>query len=80
VVPFDDVTVFVPNTFTPNFDGINDYLFVYGSDIERINYLRIFDRWGNEVWFGENLPAGMENTGWNSDRYFFAHRIDEKPG
>ena len=65
VVPFDDVTVFVPNTFTPNFDGINDYLFVYGSDIERINYLRIFDRWGNEVWFGENLPAGMENTGWN---------------
>ena len=57
VVPFDDVTVFVPNTFTPNFDGINDYLFVYGSDIERINYLRIFDRWGNEVWFGENLPG-----------------------
>jgi gliding motility-associated-like protein len=63
--PFDDITVFVPNTFTPNGDGINDYLFVYGSDIASISSLQIYDRWGNRVWFGQNLTPGMENQGWD---------------
>lgn len=65
VLPFDDITVFVPNAFTPNGDGANDYLFVYGSDITMINSLRVYDRWGSVIWQGENLPAGMETNGWD---------------
>lgn len=40
--------VFVPNIFTPNDDGINDWLEVYGSDI-RVLQFTVFDRWGGVV-------------------------------
>ena len=65
VLPFDDITVFVPNAFTPNGDGVNDYLFIYGSDIAMISSLRVYDRWGSLIWQGANLPAGMETNGWD---------------
>ena len=45
VIPFDDVTVFVPNTFTPNGDHINDYLMPYGSDVAGIISFTVYDRW-----------------------------------
>jgi gliding motility-associated-like protein len=40
--------LWVPNSFTPNNDGINDYFRAYGLNIEGY-YLRIFDRWGNKI-------------------------------
>jgi gliding motility-associated-like protein len=42
--------VFVPNTFTPNGDGHNELFYVNGNDIATDEFeLRIFDRWGGEV-------------------------------
>jgi len=40
--------IWVPNTITPNNDGINDYFQAYGVNIEGF-HLQIFDRWGNLV-------------------------------
>lgn len=41
-------TFFVPNSFTPNGDGVNDFFFGSGMGIK--NYqLWIFDRWGNQI-------------------------------
>jgi gliding motility-associated-like protein len=54
----DDVTIFVrlrrrvfiPNAFTPNGDGRNDYFNVYGGvEVSSIKSLKVFDRWGNMV-------------------------------
>ena len=58
--------VYIPNIFTPNFDGINDYFTLYGGPAGRyIKTLNIFDRWGGHVYRGENLPLNAENAGWD---------------
>lgn len=65
VVPVFDVEVFVPNTFTPNGDNINDLFFAYGSDLVSILTMRIFDRWGEQLFFGENLSPLDPSKGWD---------------
>jgi gliding motility-associated-like protein len=44
--------VFIPNSFTPNGDGLNDYFFplFYMKRAYRINRLQIFDRWGKSIY------------------------------
>ena len=48
VVP--DYSIFVPNAFTPNGDGNNDFFEIYGK-IKAIEFLEIqlFNRWGEKV-------------------------------
>lgn len=41
--------VFVPTAFTPNGDGLNDVIRPIAVGVERINYFRIFNRWGQMV-------------------------------
>ncbi len=60
-----DSTIFAPNSFTPNGDGVNDYFYIYGPDIAVIKSLRVFDRWGSMVFFQENLPPGAPVNGWD---------------
>ncbi len=46
-----DNTLFVPNAFTPNGDGQNDVLQLYGN-LQGIRYfqLLVFNRWGEKVY------------------------------
>ncbi len=41
--------LFVPNSFTPNGDHVNDVFQIVGYHITQLN-LRIFDRWGEEIY------------------------------
>lgn len=41
--------VFVPSAFTPNGDGRNDVIRPIAVGVQRINYFRIFNRWGQMV-------------------------------
>ncbi|MCC6725681.1 MAG: gliding motility-associated C-terminal domain-containing protein, partial [Saprospiraceae bacterium] len=41
-------SLYVPNAFSPNDDGINDYFEAYGDHVS-IQSLRVFDRWGGAV-------------------------------
>ncbi|RYY62949.1 MAG: T9SS type B sorting domain-containing protein [Chitinophagaceae bacterium] len=52
--------VFVPTGFTPNGDGINDILRPIAVGVERINYFRVFNRWG-EMIFTTTVNGG----GWD---------------
>ncbi len=46
----DVFLVYVPNTFTPNGDGVNDYFVPVLNGIDPLSYqLSIFDRWGKLV-------------------------------
>jgi len=65
IVPVFDPVVFVPNTFTPNGDNINDIFFAYGSDLITILSMSIFDRWGEQLYFAENISALDPSEGWD---------------
>jgi gliding motility-associated-like protein len=47
VLPLDK-DIFVPNVFSPNGDGSNDQLFVYGNYIATME-LHIFNQWGERI-------------------------------
>jgi gliding motility-associated-like protein len=54
-------SIYVPNAFTPNNDGVNDVFYVYGNGIEEI-HLIISDRWGNILFESYDLNVGWDGT------------------
>ncbi len=56
--------VFVPNSFSPNGDQINDFFYLFGN-FKILKFLEIFDRWGNRVFYGEALEPNHPEQGWN---------------
>lgn len=60
-----EFTFFIPNAFTPNGDGHNEYFFGTGIGIE-VYDIWIFDRWGNRIFHGNDLDDkwdGKANQG-----------------
>ena len=57
----DDV-LFIPNAFTPNGDGLNDEVQLEGVGITKLNFLRIFNRWGQLVFESTNFGANWDGT------------------
>ncbi len=53
--------VYLPNTFTPNNDGMNDDLFVRGKNIEAMQLL-VFNRWGQKVFESHSQDRGWDGT------------------
>jgi len=54
-------SVFIPNVFSPNGDGINDELRIHAClGVQEINNLRIFDRWGNLIKTYNKVPIDCE--------------------
>lgn len=51
-----DVGIYVPNTFTPNEDGINEGFIpvTVGIDPERYEFW-VFDRWGNLIFYTDDI-------------------------
>jgi gliding motility-associated-like protein len=46
-------TPFIPSAFTPNDDGLNDVFFIQGlQDVSSVS-MEIYDRWGNQIFYGE---------------------------
>jgi len=64
-VTCDNGNVFIPNTFSPNGDGMNDIFFPRGSGILGIKTFRIFNRWGELIFERTNLKANDPQQGWN---------------
>jgi gliding motility-associated-like protein len=54
--------IFTPTGFTPNGDGVNDYLKFTGLDFADENELVIFNRWGTKVFSRKNFS---NNPGWD---------------
>ena len=60
-----DKNYFLPNTFSPNNDGMNDVFYPRGSSIDRIQSMRVFNRWGQLVFEKKNFTANSMSDGWN---------------
>ena len=76
---FDDVLLrvikrrplYAPNIFSPNNDGINDFFTIYGNQAAvNIKSLKVFNRWGDLVYIGTNLPIGIDQKGTSWDGTF----------
>jgi gliding motility-associated-like protein len=63
IVVKPDFSVFVPSSFSPNFDGLNDVFSPvfsqYGMDNKTFD-MEIFDRWGRSLYKTKDI-----NTGWD---------------
>jgi gliding motility-associated-like protein len=58
--------VFIPTAFSPNGDGINDYFSIFANQSALvIKELRIFNRWGDMLFVGKDLPLNNETKGWD---------------
>ncbi len=66
--------VYIPNIFTPDGDGFNDIFQVYtGAGVENISFMKVFDRWGEQVYEGiDILPGDNTTDGWNG---FFKGKV-----
>ncbi|UAY51015.1 PKD domain-containing protein [Ferruginibacter albus] len=58
-------SIFIPNTFSPNGDKVNDVFYPRGTDVYMIQSLRVFDRWGELVFQRTNFAPNVESLGWD---------------
>ena len=69
---------FAPNSFTPNGDGINDVFIIGGLSVYQPN-LKIFNRWGIEVYVSSNLYwTGDSGNGYYCDNGVYNWIIEYK--
>src|SRR6202008_4466756 len=54
--------IIVPNAFTPNGDGLNDFFTFFTKGIARITSVKIFDRWGEMVYSSSGNETGWDGT------------------
>jgi gliding motility-associated-like protein len=52
-------SLFIPNTFTPNGNSLNEVFYAYGNNIVSFQMF-VFDRWGLQVFESNDI-----NHGWN---------------
>jgi gliding motility-associated-like protein len=56
-----EFTLYIPNAFTPNGDGLNDNFLAYGNEIQNFK-MEMFDRWGELIFTSTDINAGWDGT------------------
>jgi gliding motility-associated-like protein len=58
--------VYIPNVFSPNGDGLNDYLTLFtDADVTKITLMEIYTRWGDLVFRKEGFDPNIPDEGWD---------------
>lgn len=72
-----DCDIIIPNVFTPNNDGQNDFWVIDG--IRSIpNTVRVFNRWGNVVFEANNYQNNWRGTGLPDGTYFYEVKVERR--
>ncbi|MFM2225560.1 MAG: hypothetical protein RJA07_1762 [Bacteroidota bacterium] len=63
-------SLFIPNGFEPKVNAKyeNRFFYVQGKGIKELEFIRIYNRWGSEVYSREHIPINKPEVGW--DGYF----------
>jgi gliding motility-associated-like protein len=61
VVIVPEFTLYIPNAFTPNDDGVNDYFNIAGLGIVEVT-LNIYNRWGENIYTSTGIEYGWDGT------------------
>ena len=56
-----EVLIFLPNAFTPNDDGLNDFFEAEGQFFQEFS-MKIFNRWGEIIFVSDNKDVGWDGT------------------
>jgi gliding motility-associated-like protein len=59
---FDDTRLSIPNAFSPNHDGINDLFRITVQGYFRLSYVKIFNRWGEQVFESRDLNLSWDGS------------------
>lgn len=63
IVINDVVTFYIPNSFSPNGDGMNDEFVVKGIGIDPDNFvMKIYNRWGEKLYESRCMNKGWDGT------------------
>ena len=54
--------IYVPTAFTPDANRLNDEFIPIAVGIAKLNYFRVFNRWGNELFSTTTLDKGWNGT------------------
>jgi gliding motility-associated-like protein len=54
--------IYLPTGFTPNGDGKNDKFHPISVGVKKINYLRVFNRWGQMVFSSTTINEGWDGN------------------
>jgi gliding motility-associated-like protein len=58
-----EFALYIPNAFTPDGNGLNDYFFPMGVGIDEDRYrLDIYDRWGENIFTSNNFRKGWDGS------------------
>ncbi len=74
----EEFTMYIPNAFTPNGDGINDMFTVKGGGFVRDGFeMQIFDRWGELIFKSNDVDKGWDGTvkGVNAKNDVYVYKI-----
>jgi gliding motility-associated-like protein len=70
IIVQEEFSMYVPNAFSPDGDGLNDFFFIQGEDINRDEYVfQIFNRWGEMVWESTNPDEPWDGSDNGGDYY-----------
>lgn len=65
----------IPNSFTPNGDGKNELFVIKGLDGFPDSELKIFNRWGNEVYASNDYQNNWDGGGVSDGVYFYVLKL-----
>ena len=62
VIVVPKVEIYVPNAFTPNHDGKNDFLRPILMGLKELYYFKIYNRWGQLIYVMKTDQTGWDGT------------------
>ena len=81
IIPLEDDSIIIYNTFTPNGDGVNESFYIKNITKHPDNKLTIFNRWGSVVWektgyMNEWSGTGVDNEKLATGVYYYVLVVD----
>ena len=64
----EEYIIGVPDAFTPDGNTVNDVLYVDGLGVKDLLEFRVYNRWGNEVFFSDDMAIGWDGTNGGKDQ------------